>query len=126
MPQANGLNQIFIQAQGSAYRTGNLGYFQRMGQDVYKRQVTGQSAGSLVNIVQWVLDRELRFSLNFYRENNYTTAYQELNLEEGRIIDGMRAAYGAIEQRLPIYSLLGSLLDRANLLACLLYTSRCV
>ena len=79
--------------------------------------VTGQSAGSLVNIVQWVLDRELRFSLNFYRENNYTTAYQELNLEEGRIIDGMRAAYGAIEQRLPIYSLLGSLLDRANLLA---------
>jgi len=77
--------------------------------------VTGQSAVGLAEIVAWALANELRFSLNFYRENDCSAAHADLLLDEQRIIAGMRSAYAVIEQNLPAYSLLGCLVDRANL-----------
>jgi uncharacterized protein len=77
--------------------------------------VSGQTAGGLAALVGWLLDRDLPFSLNFYRENDCSAGFSELQLDEQRIIAGMLAAFRAIEERLPERSLLGALIDRANL-----------
>ena len=77
--------------------------------------VSGRNAQGLPNVVAWVLERDLPFSLNFYRENPETVSQHGLQLEKSRIIKGMRAAYKVIAQRLPRRSLLTSLLDHTNL-----------
>ncbi|HEU5097984.1 MAG TPA: SPASM domain-containing protein, partial [Roseiflexaceae bacterium] len=77
--------------------------------------VSGQTAGGLAALVGWLLDRDLPFNLNFYRENDCSAGYDELQLDERRIVSGMLAAFREIEERLPERSLLGALVDRANL-----------
>ncbi|SRR6266545_338284 len=77
--------------------------------------VTGQSVAGLPNLVAWLLDRELPFTISFYRDNDCSSSFAQLQIDERRIIEGMRAAYAAIERNPPRWSLLGSLLDRADL-----------
>jgi len=77
--------------------------------------VSGRNAGGLPQLMAWLLERDLPFSLNFYRENDLSVSHADLQLEEERIIAGMRAAYKVIEANLPRRSLLASLVDRANL-----------
>jgi len=77
--------------------------------------VSGQTAGGLAALVGWLLDRDLPFNLNFYRENDCSAGFNELQLDEQRIVSGMLAAFRVIEGRLPERSLLGALVDRANL-----------
>src|SRR5262249_7238384 len=77
--------------------------------------VSGQTAGGLAALVGWLLDRDLPFNLNFYRENDCSSGFKELELDARRIVAGMLAAFGVIEQRLPERSLLAALVDRANL-----------
>ena len=77
--------------------------------------ITGASVAGLPEVLTWLLEREVHFSLNFYRDNDCSASFGALKLEEQALIDGMRAAYRAIEANLPRYSLLGSLLDRASL-----------
>ncbi|MDM8527395.1 SPASM domain-containing protein [Anaerolineales bacterium HSG24] len=77
--------------------------------------VTGQSAAGLPEVIDWVLQHDLPFSLNFYRENELSASHKNLKLEEAKIIDGMLAAFKVIEQNMPRRSLLASLVDRANL-----------
>jgi uncharacterized protein len=79
--------------------------------------VTGASVTGLPELVEWLLARDLHFSLNFYRDNDCSASFSQLQLDEHRLIDGLRAVYRVIEQQLPSYSLLGCLLDRANLIA---------
>lgn len=79
--------------------------------------VTGRSAEGLPELTAWLLERDLPFSLNFYRENDFSAANKELKLEEEKIISGMMAAFKVIEKNLPRRSLLASLVDRANLSA---------
>ena len=76
---------------------------------------TGKSAAHLPEVVAWALERNLPFSLNFYRENELSASFHDLQIEEQTIIAGMLAAYSVIEHNLPRRSLLGSLVDRANL-----------
>jgi uncharacterized protein len=52
--------------------------------------------------------------LNFYRETDVSAFFKELLLTESRLIGEMRRAYAVIEQRLPRFSLLSSLLDRVH------------
>ena len=84
--------------------------------------VSGRNAGGLADVVDWVLESDLPFSLNFYRENTCSAAHTDLRLEEDRIVEGMLAAYKVIESNLPRRSLLASLADRANLSAPHLHT----
>lgn len=79
--------------------------------------VTGQSITGLPEVVRWLLERQLHFTLNFYRDNECSQQRADLQLEEQHLIEGMRAAYAEIERNLPAYSLLGCLLDRTNLQA---------
>ncbi|MBK7917516.1 MAG: SPASM domain-containing protein [Chloroflexi bacterium] len=77
--------------------------------------VSGRSAAGLADLLVWILQRNLPFSLNFYRENELSASRASLRLEEEQIIAGMEAAFAAIEADLPQRSLLASLVDRANL-----------
>jgi len=77
--------------------------------------ISGRNAASLAETVAWVLQRNLPFSLNFYREHSRSRCQSDLQLEDERIIAGMLAAYRVIEGNLPDRSLLGALADRANL-----------
>jgi uncharacterized protein len=77
--------------------------------------VSGRNAEGLPDLIEWILERDLPFSLNFYRENELSASYEDLQLEESRLIHGMLAAFKVIELKLPNRSLLGSLVDRANL-----------
>lgn len=77
--------------------------------------VSGRNAAGLPETVAWVLERELPFSINFYRQNDFSVGQQDLALEEEQIIAGMMAAFQVVERNLPEHSLLASLTDRANL-----------
>lgn len=77
--------------------------------------VSGRNAGGLPELMTWILERDLPFSFNFYRENDLSATHTDLQLEEERIIEGMLAAYNVIETNLPRHSLLESMADRANL-----------
>lgn len=79
--------------------------------------VSGRTAEGLPDIMEWILERELPFSLNFYRENDLSTSQQDLQLDEQKIIDGMKAAFKVIENNLPRRGFLGGIIDRANLSA---------
>jgi uncharacterized protein len=77
--------------------------------------ITGASVHGLPPLLEWLLEREIHFTLNFYRACDASTSHADLQLDEQQLIAGMRAAYEAIEHHLPRYSLLGCLLDRTNL-----------
>lgn len=77
--------------------------------------VSGRNAHGLPALISWILEHDLPFSLNFYRENEFSFSNADLNLEEDQIINGMLAAFKVIENHLPCRSLLPSLVDRANL-----------
>jgi len=79
--------------------------------------VSGRSAAGLPELIGWILERDLPFSLNFYRENELSASFADLQLDEERIIQSMLAAFKVIEANLPRRSLLASLVDRANLSA---------
>jgi uncharacterized protein len=76
--------------------------------------ITDRNITGLVETLEWILDRDLRFSLNFYRETDASASFQDLRLSESRLIEEMSRAYAAIERRLPHFSLLSSLLDRVH------------
>jgi len=77
--------------------------------------ISGRNASGLPKLMTWVMERDLPFSLNFYRENDQSASQTDLRLEEKRIIEGMLAAYKVIEEKMPERCLLASLADRANL-----------
>ena len=79
--------------------------------------VCRQNIKGLPELTAWLLDRNLPFSLNFYRENDCSVSQSGLWLQEGEMISGMKTVYQEIEKKLPPYSLLNSLVDRTNLLS---------
>jgi uncharacterized protein len=76
--------------------------------------ITGRNAFAAADAVAWAIERDLPFSLNFYRENLLSAYYQDLKLEEQQIIEGMRQAYRVVEKCLPTRPFLGGLLDRVQ------------
>ncbi|MFN8475039.1 MAG: SPASM domain-containing protein [Anaerolineae bacterium] len=77
--------------------------------------VSASNAAALSETVEWLLDRDLPFSLNFYRECDASSTVESVSSSEQSIIDGMLNAFKVIENNLPRRSLLNSLVDRANL-----------
>ena len=77
--------------------------------------VSGKNVEDLPAVVEWILDHDLPFSFNFYRENDLSISCHALQLKEQKIIEGVLDAYRVIESRLPRQSLLSALVDRANL-----------
>ncbi len=79
--------------------------------------VSSRTAEGLPDIMEWILERELPFSLNFYRENELSASHIDMQLDEQKIVDGMKAAFRVIENNLPRRGFLGGIIDRANLSA---------
>lgn len=76
--------------------------------------VTGRTAHTAHRAVRWALDRQLPFSINFYREHEHAARVSDLRLEEGQIIAGIRLAYDEVARTPPAYPVLDGLLDRVQ------------
>ncbi len=77
--------------------------------------ISSKAVAGLSDLLGWVLEQDLPFSLNFYRENLFSLPNADLNMVDDQVITGMLAAYKVIEANLPRRSLYASLIDRANL-----------
>jgi uncharacterized protein len=75
--------------------------------------VTARNAGGLPELAAYLLDRDLAFNLNFYREIDCSPPGLWAGNEA--LVAGVRAALAVIEDRLPQRSLVSGLLDRAIL-----------
>lgn len=84
--------------------------------------VSSRTAEGLPEIMAWILDRDLPFSLNFYRENELSASHEDMQLDEKKIINGMLAAFKVVEENLPRRPFLGGIIDRANLSAAHTHT----
>lgn len=78
--------------------------------------VTGRNVGDIAPVVRFALERDLTFSFNFFRDNECAATFADLQYEETEMVAGIRAAFDVIEEFLPRWSVLGSVLDRGQLL----------
>lgn len=77
--------------------------------------VTARNVAGLPAMISWILERELTFGINFYRENNHSASFEDLRSGEQKLISGLLTAFKEIEKNIPEYSLLNCLADRASL-----------
>ncbi|HEV2451989.1 MAG TPA: radical SAM protein [Streptosporangiaceae bacterium] len=78
--------------------------------------ITNRNAGGVADVVRFALERNLTFSLNFFRDNDCAASFPDLRYEEQVMISALLDAFGVIEEFLPPWSVLGSVLDRGQLL----------
>jgi uncharacterized protein len=78
--------------------------------------ITNRNSNGLADVVRYALERDLTFSLNFFRDNDCAASFPDLRYEEKTMIAAITKAFGMIEQCLPRWSVLGSVLDRGQLL----------
>lgn len=79
--------------------------------------ITSRNLDGLPDVVRFAVERSLTFSFNFFRDNDCSASFQDLQYEEQAMIDGLTRAFTVVEERLPRWSLLGSVLDRGQLLS---------
>jgi uncharacterized protein len=78
--------------------------------------ITARNAAGVADVVRFALDRDLTFTLNFFRDNDCAAGFAGLRYEEQEMISALHTAFGVIEKLLPRWSVLGSILDRGQLL----------
>lgn len=77
--------------------------------------VTGLNAHGAADVARWaMIERGLTTSFSFYRHNLLSLSRADLVYEEQSLINGMLAAYAAIESDLPLWPFLNGLLDRVK------------
>ena len=77
--------------------------------------ITDRNAGGVADVVRFALERDLTFSLNLFRDNDCAASFPDLQYQESTIISALHSAFGVIEEFLPPWSVLGSVLDRGQL-----------
>lgn len=78
--------------------------------------ITSRNTGGVADVVRFALERGLTFSLNLFRDNDCAASFPDLRYEEQAMISALLDAFGAIEESMPRWSVLGSVLDRGQLL----------
>lgn len=78
--------------------------------------ITGRNAMGLADVVRFALERDLTFSFNFFRDNDQAAGLPGLPFDNMLMISAVREAFAVIEESLPRWSVLGSVLDRGQLL----------
>jgi uncharacterized protein len=78
--------------------------------------ITSRNARGLPDVVRYALDRQLTFSLNFFRDNDCAATFADLQYEEHDMISALLETFEVIRQDIPSWSVLGSILDRGQLL----------
>jgi uncharacterized protein len=76
--------------------------------------VSQRNLSGLPILMHYILKHDLPFSLNYYRENNFSSSLADLCFVDEQIITSMRYTFDVIEKNLPERSLLSSLLDKAD------------
>ena len=79
--------------------------------------ITGRNAAGLADVVRFALERDLTFSFNFFRDNDQAAGLPGLPYDNDQMISVLGEAFAVIEEALPRWSVLGSVLDRGQLLA---------
>jgi uncharacterized protein len=77
--------------------------------------VSPRNIGGLPDLLRWILEHDLHFGLNFYRESDLSATTRDLRLDEELIIKGLLKAYRVIEGHMPRHRLWSSLADRLDL-----------
>jgi uncharacterized protein len=77
--------------------------------------ITKRNAGGVADVVRFALERNLTFSFNLFRDNDCAASFPDLRYEEQDIVSALLDAFGVIEEFLPRWSVLGSVLDRGQL-----------
>jgi uncharacterized protein len=78
--------------------------------------ITSRNASGVADVLRFALERGLTFSLNFFRDNDCAASFPDLQYEEQAMISALLDGFGVIEEFLPRWSVLGSVLDRGQLL----------
>ena len=78
--------------------------------------ITSRNAPGVADVVRFALERDLTFSLNFFRDNDAAVGFPDLRYEEQAMISALLDSFGVIEDFVPRWSVLGSILDRGQLL----------
>lgn len=84
--------------------------------------VSQRNIANLPMLLSYILERELHFTLSYYRENDCSSSIADLQFSEKQMIDGMRVAFASIEQQLPRRRIVDSLIDKGNMKAPHHYT----
>ncbi len=77
--------------------------------------VSQRNADGLPLVVEYLLERRLQFTINFYRENEHSASFYDLTYQDEQMINAMQKAFVKIENKLPPFSILGAITDRARL-----------
>jgi uncharacterized protein len=77
--------------------------------------VTQRNLPGLPSLMAYILERDMPFTLSYYRENACSHHLGDLQFTDEQMIRGMREAFNVIETMLPRRRLLGSLIDKADL-----------
>lgn len=77
--------------------------------------VSQRNLEGLPRLIEYILEREMTFTLSYYRDNEYSSPIQDLQFTDADMIAGMHKAFAVIEHCLPRRRLLGSLIDKANM-----------
>ncbi len=78
--------------------------------------ITNRNLTGIPEVVRYALERDLTFSLNLFRDNECAAGYDDLQYEEHEMISALLKSFEIIEDFLPPWSVLGSILDRGQLL----------
>ncbi|HWO63017.1 MAG TPA: radical SAM protein [Umezawaea sp.] len=78
--------------------------------------ITNHNTSDVAAVVRFALERDLTFSFNFFRDNDCASRFEDLQYEERAMVSGLLDAFAVIEEMLPPWSVLGSVLDRGQLI----------
>lgn len=78
--------------------------------------ITNRNITGVPDTVQFALDRGLTFSLNLFRDNDCSASFGDLQFEEQAMISTLLKTFEVIEAYMPRWSVLGSVLDRGQLI----------
>jgi uncharacterized protein len=78
--------------------------------------ISRRNAEGVPAVVRFALERGITFSLNFFRDNDCATSFPDLQYDEQTMISAVLGTFKVIEEFLPRWSVLGSVLDRGQLL----------
>jgi uncharacterized protein len=78
--------------------------------------ITNRNIAGIPDVVRFALERDLTFSLNLFRDNDCAAGFADLRYQEQAMISALLETFAVIEELLPRWSVLGSILDRGQLI----------
>jgi uncharacterized protein len=77
--------------------------------------VSARNVAALPDLIAYLLERDLPFSLSYYRENDSSASFTDLQYSERQMILGMCEVFSYIEEHLPRRCLFNGLIDKGSM-----------